>query len=413
VTTVPADITRTPIDIPVDTTRTPVDGVPVCDLDLHTEQNLLDSPAVFARLRELGPVVWLSRYGMYALPRYAEVAAVLKDWETFSSAEGVGLNEYFNAIRATSLMTHGDVHDQIKHVESRPLAPDKLAELHPRLREYAEGMMTQLAGRTRVDGVRDIAVKMPLDVVTDLVGLDDAGRENLYHWGVEGFNSIGPLHAERTGAALQVMQGYVDYANENIPAKIKPGGWADQMFVNGRAAGWSDELCRGVLNDYVYPSLDTTIHAISTGLKMFADHPDQWAAVRADRSLLKSAVLEIVRLATPIQYFTRYVTADAALGGVTLPAGSRLLVMFASANRDEREFADPDRFDVRRNPAQMVGWGLGKHACLGRALARMEITAVFDVLAEHIESFTAGEHAYGVNNIIRGLDHLELTLNWV
>lgn len=395
---------------PVDPTRTAIDGVPSSDIDMHTDENLLDSVEVAARLRETGPVVWLERYGIYALPRYAEVSAALKDWETFYSGEGVGLNEYFNTIRETSLMTHGATHDEIKHVESRPMAPEKLAELNPRLREYAQALVADLAGRTAVDGVSDIAMKMPLDVVTDLVGLDDAGRENLYHWGVQGFNSIGPLHAERTGAALQVMQGYVEYAQENIPAKIKPGGWADQMFTNGRAAGWSDELCRGVLNDYVYPSLDTTIHAISTGLLLFGRNPEQWAKVRADRSLLKSAVPEIVRLSTPIRYFTRLIARDVEVGGVTLPAGSWVLVMFASANRDEREFPDPDTFDVERNPAQHVGWGMGKHACLGKALARMELTVLFDVLADHFERFEVGDYAYAINNIIQGLESLELTL---
>jgi cytochrome P450 len=396
----------------VDPTRTAIDGVPTSDIDLHTEENLRNSLEIFARLRDTGPVVWMEHYGLYALPRFTEVSQVLKDWETFTSGQGVGLNEYFNAIRETSLMTHGGRHDEIKHIESRPIAPDKLAQLRPRFVDYAENLVKELAGRTRVDGVADIATKMPLDVITDLVGLDDAGRENLYTWGVEGFNSIGPLHAERTGLALQIMSGYVEYARENIPVNIKPGGWADQLFSNGRAAGWSEDLCRGVLNDYVYPSLDTTIHAMSTGLKLFAENPEQWEKVRADRSLLKTAVLEIVRLATPIQYFTRLVTKDVEIGGVTLPAGSWVLVMFGSADHDEREFPDPERFDVERNPAQMVGWGMGKHACLGRALARMEITVLFDVLANHIERFDIGDHAYGVNNIIRGLDHLELTLTW-
>lgn len=394
----------------VDATRPNSAGVPSLDIDLHSDENLLDSLAVFARLRDAGPVVWLEKYQMYALPRFAEVSRVLKAWDTFTSAEGVGFNEFFNSIRETSLQTHGELHDEIKHVESRPLAPERLRELQPRLRQYAENLVTELAGRTKVDGVRDIAMKMPLDVVTELVGLDDAGRENLYNWGVQGFNSIGPLHAARTAPALEHMAGYVDYARNNIPSKVKPGGWADQMFVNGRAAGWSEELCRGVLNDYVYPSLDTTIHAMSTGLLLFAQNPDQWAAVRADRSLLKSAVLEIVRLTTPIQYFTRMVTRDVELGGATLPAGSRVMVMFASANRDEREFPNPEVFDVRRNPAQMVGWGAGKHACLGRALARMEINILFDVLADHFERFVPGSYRYGINNIIRGLEQLDLTL---
>ena len=181
---------------PVDATRTPIEGVPIADIDLHTEQNLLDSLEVFAQLRDAGPVVWLRKYGIYALSRFAEVSRALKDWETFNFGSGVGFNEFFNSITETSLMTHGARHDEIKHIESRPLAPDKLAQLHPRLRAYADDLISELDGRETVDGVRDNAMKMPLDVVTDLVGLDDAGRENLYNWGVQGFNSIGPLHAD-------------------------------------------------------------------------------------------------------------------------------------------------------------------------------------------------------------------------
>jgi len=394
----------------VDPSRTKIEGVPSSDVDLHTDENLLDSLAVFAQLREAGPVVWLEKYGIYALPRFSEVSQALKDWETFTSAEGIGFNEFINAMKESSLHTHGAEHDEIKRIESRPLTPANLKELPPRLRGYAESLVSELAGRTKVDGVKDIAMKMPMDVVTDLVGLDDAGRQNMYTWGVAGFNAIGPLHADRTASGLQGMQSYVEYAEKNIPAKIKPGGWADQVFTNCRAVGWSEELCRGVLNDYVYPSLDTTIHAMSTGLKLFAENPQQWTKVRADRSLLNSAVLEIVRLSTPIQYFNRMVTKDVEIGGVMLPAGCWVLVMFASANRDPREFPDPDKFDVGRNPAQMVGWGVGKHACLGRALARMEIMVLFDVLADHFERFEVGDHAYVINNIIRGLSHLELTL---
>jgi cytochrome P450 len=149
---------------------------------------------------------------------------------------------------------------------------------------------------------------------------------------------------------------------------------------------------------------------MTAGLLLFAQNPQEWQKVRADRKLLKSAVYEIMRLASPAQYFNRTVTRDVVLGGVSIPAGSRVLMMFGSANRDETVFPDPDRFDVERNPTNMVSWGGGKHACLGKALARMELTALFDVLADHYESFQAGEYSYEINNNTRGLHYLELTL---
>lgn len=401
---------RTAVSTTLDAPRANAAGVPSTDIDLHTEENLLKSPEVFATLRGMGPVVWLEKYQMYALPRFAEVSRALRDWETFNSGEGVVLNEVYNSLRQTSLQTHGDLHDEIKHVESRPLAPERLRELAPKLREYAEGLVRDLTGRSRVDGVRDIAMRMPMDVITELVGLDDAGRDRVYEWGVAAFDSAGPMHAARTAPALRTIQGFLRYAEQNIPSRIRPGGWADQLFRHGRAAGWSEDMCRGVMIDYVFPSLDTTIHAMSTGLLLFAQNPEQWDKIRADRTLLKSAVLEIVRMATPAQYFTRLVTRDCELAGALLPAGSRVMLMYGSANRDEREFPEPDRFEIERNPAQMVAWGGGKHVCLGRALARMEITILFDVLADHFERLDVGAYSYAINNMTRGLEHMELSL---
>lgn len=384
-------------------------GVPSFDVDLHSEDVLQDPYPTYAMLREAGPVVWLDHYGYYALPRWDEADAALNDWETFISNQGVGFNEYFNAIRETSLMTHGAHHDEIKQVESQPIMPACLKDLRPRLREFAENLATDLRGRGQIDGVADLAMRMPLDVVTELIGLD-VDRTQLYHWGVAGFDSIGPLHASRTGPALETMGGYFAYAAENIPATVRPGGWAEQLFENGRAKGWSEEFCRGVMNDYVYPALDTTINAMSMGLLLFAQNPEQWDTLRADRELLNNAAHEIVRLATPIQYFTRVTTRDVEVGGTTVPDGARVLVMFASANRDERRFESPDAFDITRPTEQHMGWGRGKHSCMGKALARMEIVSLFDVLADHVERFEVGNYTWHLNNLVRGIGTMELTL---
>jgi cytochrome P450 len=262
-----------------------------------------------------------------------------------------------------------------------------------------------------VDGVLDIAARLPLDVVTDLVGLDNAGRENLLRWGIEAFNMVGPMHSPLTENAFAAWQGFMDYAAENVPDKAKPGGWVEELYRNACEAGWDDEFTRGVMIDYVGPSLDTTIHATSMGLLLFAQHPDQWDKVRANPALLsKTGIVEIVRMATPIQYFTRSVTTDVEVSGVTIPAGSRVVIMYASANRDERQFPNPDVCDVERRAAEQVAWGGGKHTCIGKALARMEMLALFGLLAERFERFEAGAHSYNVNNIVRGLEHLELTL---
>ncbi|HZZ49293.1 MAG TPA: cytochrome P450, partial [Pseudonocardia sp.] len=370
-----------------------------------------DPEPVYAQLREAGPVVWLERYGYYAFPRFAEVSRALKDWDTFTSGAGVGFNDPFNSVRSSSLLSHGEQHDEIRWIETRPLTPERLAEYQPIIKEYARNLVDGLAERRTVDGVLDIAARLPLDVVTDLVGLDNAGRENLLNWGVEAFNMVGPMHSPLTENAFAAWQGFMQYAEKNVPDNAKPGGWVEELYRNAREAGWDDGFTRGVMIDYVGPSLDTTIHATSTGLLLFAQHPEQWDKVRANPGLLaKTAIVEIVRMATPIQYFTRHVTRDVEVEGVTIPKGSRVVIMYASANKDERKFPDPHTFDVERRAAEQVAWGGGKHTCIGKALARMEMIALFELLAERVERFEAGSYSYNVNNIVRGLEHLDLTL---
>lgn len=388
------------------------EGVPYSTVDLHDDAVLLDPYPVFAQLREQGPVVWMDRYGYYALPRYPQVAAVLSDWDTFTSAEGVGFNDIFNGIKETSLHSHGARHDDIRQVEGCPIKKEPLAELRPELESFAVELVEGLRPKERIDGIRDIAMRMPIDVVTSLVGIDEAGRENFFTWGKAGFDSIGPIDAHRTVPALQTMGAYYEYAAANFPHNYKPGGWAEQLFQNGIAAGWEPELAVGVMNDYIYPSIDSTIAATGIGLLLFAENPDQWDKLRGDRSLLHSAIPEIVRLASPLQFFTRYATVDTEIEGVKIPQGSRVIVMYGSANRDDRVFSAPDTFDITRNPALHLGWGRGKHACLGKPLARLEMMTLFNELADHVERFHAGSYRYEPNNIIRSLGELELTVDW-
>ncbi|MET8430945.1 cytochrome P450 [Nocardia sp. NPDC004860] len=387
-------------------------GIPSFDDDLHDDAVLVDPFPTYAKLRDAGPVVWLEKYGYYACARYDEVSSVLSDWETFTSREGVGFNQFFNGITETSLQTEGEHHDEIRQVEGCPIKKGPLEELKPRLQTFAENLVETLKGKETLDGVADVAMAMPIEIVTDLVGVEGVSQEQMFKWGVAGFDSIGPLHAPRTQPALETMMGYMEFADENFPSNVREGGWADQLFKNGAAVGWPEDFARGVMNDYIYPSVDSTISAIGIGLLLFAQNPDQWDRLRADRSLLTSAIPEIVRLASPLQFFTRVATKDTEIAGVPIPEGSRVVVMYGSANRDERKFADPDSFDITRDPAGHLGWGRGKHACLGKPLARLEMITLFNVLADNVERFHAGKYRFQPNNIIRSLGELELAITW-
>jgi cytochrome P450 len=163
--------------------------------------------------------------------------------------------------------------------------------------------------------------------------------------------------------------------------------------------------------DYIAPSLDTTISAISNAIYLFARHPDQWELLKSDPSLIPNAVNEVVRYESPLRAFTRKTLHSTEIEGVPIAAGARLLVIYASANRDEREWDAPDVFDIRNDAGRHVGFGNGAHACAGQALARLETTAMLKALAEAVDRIeVVAEPTWAINNIIHRHDHLPVRL---
>jgi cytochrome P450 len=160
--------------------------------------------------------------------------------------------------------------------------------------------------------------------------------------------------------------------------------------------------------DYMGPSLDTTIFAISNAVWLFAEHPDRWDLVREDPSLIAAAINEVLRIDAPIQDFSRFVEKDVDLDGVVLPAGSRAIVFYGAANRDERKYPDPDRFDVQRRPVDHLGFGAGPHACVGMNLARVEMRAIFTALAKRVRRFEVIEAERALHNLLRGFRSLRV-----
>lgn len=181
-------------------------------------------------------------------------------------------------------------------------------------------------------------------------------------------------------------------------------GWARRATQLGIEAGMEPARASELMRDYIAPSLDTTISAIGYGMMLFAQNPEQWARLRRDRTLMRNAIEEIVRLNTPIRAFTRYVESDASVAGVALHAGSRVLMVFGAANRDAAKFPNPDKFDIERKTTGHVGFGQGVHACLGMNLARLEMECLFNALADRVQRIElAGEIVPGINSTIHSM----------
>ncbi len=381
------------------------------DYDPYTAAALLDPWPGYKKLRDAGPAVWLTRYEMFALTRYDSVRRALLDWESFPSHNGVMMNDQMNQVlRGNTLCSDGAEHDALRDVLVRPLTPRALRPVKEQITLEAEILVDKLVTKGTFDAATDLANHLPVTVVSNLVGLPERGRERMLVWAAEMFNCFGPLN-DRTIASFPVLQEMMDYAtNEAVPGKLKPGSWAEGIHAAVARGEVPAQACPAMMVDYLGPSLDTTIFAIGTAVWLFANNPDQWDLVREDPLLMPSAVNEVLRYDAPIQGFSRYIAQKVDLDGAVLPEGSRAILFYGAANRDERKYADPDRFDVRRRPGDHLGFGVGPHACVGMNLARIEMLALFTALAKRIRRFTILEEEPVLNNVLRGFKTLRVSV---
>jgi cytochrome P450 len=379
-------------------------------LDPYSDEFLADAHRGFRELRDLGPAVYLPLHDVYALPRYAEVREALTDWERFSSAAGVSLTEFPNSQPGIIHMDPPE-HTAERELLAPPMSTRGLREAAVEIEATAQTLAAEVAARGTVDGVTELAQVIPVMIVSRLVGLPEAGRERMLEWATYAFNSMGPAGNARTAEGTAGVMGVVEYMQAEVwPDTVVAGSWADHAFRRGEELEVPVELMKAKVLAYVLPSLDTTIQGIANALWLFGQNPDQWELLRERPELLNRAINEVLRLESPVMTFSRLlVGGDRELGGVILPDGARVLVMFASGNRDERKWEDPDRFDITRDGAsEHLAFGFGAHLCLGQGLARLEMRELFKALLARVERFEIGAHERIVNNTLHGFSRLEV-----
>lgn len=386
---------------------------PRSDIDLYTEDAILSPYENYRVLRDLGPAVQLPRYDVWAVARYSDVRAVLGDHRTFSSGSGVALNDSTNEkMRGTTLASDPPDHDRFRGLINRPLTPKALRAHHELFHRLAGELVDRLAGAGTFDTVTDFAQVFPLTVVPDLLGWPAENRANFLPWSCASFNTSGPMN-ERAEGDLPAMAAMTEYILDTVySGRLRAGSWGADLVAAAEAGQLDRQRIPSLVGAYLAPSVDTTISTLSSALWLLGRHPDQWEAIRRDRSLIPNALNEIIRYETPIRAFTRLVTSDHELGGTTLPAGSRVLLLYGSANRDERRWAEPDVFDVERPDAKdHLGFGYGIHSCVGQGLARLEGTALLTALAERVRRIEVGEPTWRVNNTMRAIAALPASLS--
>lgn len=389
-------------------------NIPTSDIDFYGDAVILDPHPVYAALRALGPVVYLPANDLYVVARYKEVSEVLLQPLRFVSSRGVSPIAKVNDILVGStLNSDPPQHDKTRAVTSEPLLPGALVEIEPRLKAAADGLIDTLCARGDFDAVADFAQFLPVTIVAELVGLPQAvGSDQMLKWASAAFNLFGTENA-RTVQAFEDLTTLRDFLLEyGRPEKLAQGGWAKRIFEVGPERGLSEELCAQLMRDYINPSLDTTISVTGQIIKFMADAPDQWDKIRADVTLIPNAVEEAVRLGTPIRAFTRYAIEDIEVSGHVIPKDKRVIVCYASANRDAAKFANPDAFDVTRDVHDHVGFGQGVHMCMGMHLARREIILLLEALRRKVERFELiGTPEVAMNNTIRAYAKLPVRVH--
>jgi len=385
---------------------------PASTLDPYTDQALPNPWPLYRELRGMGPVVWLEKYAMFAVTRYDAVMKALRDWQAFPSSFGVMMNDDMNKLlRGNTLCSDGDAHNRLRRVVIRPVTPVALRSLQEEVEREAEAIVDRLYAKRRFCATAELATHLPVTIVSSAIGLPQEGRERMMEWSIGMFNCFGPMNA-RARDAMPVLSEMMQYARSHaVPGRLKPGSWAEAIHHAAAAGEVPSEAVPVMMIDYMGPSLDTTIFGIASGVWLFANYPDQWDLLRADPSLIPAAINEILRMEAPVQGFSRYVARDYDLDSVALQQGSRAIMFYGAANRDPRQFSDPDRFDIRRdNAGRHLAFGTGPHMCLGMNLARLEMRALFRALARKVKRFHIEAEQRALNNILRGFSKLIVTV---
>ncbi len=382
------------------------------DLDLFSPEHLADPFPALDELRDLAPAVYMSRHDFWLLSRYDEVRAASADWQTFSSALGVALLEESNrALAGTFLASDPPEHDQFRAVLAEQTAPRGMRRLRDGVAATADRLVAAVVGRGRVDGVADLARVLPVNVVADLVGLPHAGRERIQPGAANMQYLFGPDTPQFREVAATVGEYLGWVASLAHRDRIAPGSWGAAVLDAVDEGRLTADQGISTLTAFLTAGIDTTVNAIGSLLKIFAEQPDVWQALRAEPTLGRGAFEEALRLESPVQGFFRGTTTETTIGDETLPAGSRVMLHWGAANRDPRHYPDPDVFDLRRSPLDHLAFGHGVHGCAGQAVARLEAGCLIDALVAGVETFAlAGEPTYAAVPVARSLSTLPLLI---
>ncbi len=364
------------------------------DVDINA-----DPYPTFKRLRDEAPIYYNERFDLWALSRHSDVEQALVDWQAFSSARGDILEVVQSGMELPGgviLWEDPPIHTKHRGLMSRVFTPKRMTALEAQVRAYCASCLDPLVGADRFDFVKDLGAQMPMRVIGMLLGIPESDQAAIRD---------GEDRKLRTdpGSPMQVDEGNM----------ISGARFAE--YIDWRAEHPSDDLMTALLTTefedetgevrtltraeaLIYTEVvagagnETTGRLIGWLGKVLGDHPDRRREIVADRSLIAGTIDETLRFEPTGPHIARWVARDVEYYGTTVPAGSAMLLLIGSGNRDERHFTHPDRFDIHRDEGPHLTFGYGLHYCLGAALARLEGRVALDEVLDRFPDWTV-DHA--------------------
>ncbi|WP_024508795.1 cytochrome P450 [Bradyrhizobium sp. ARR65] len=390
-------------------------AMPHLDIDPFAIDFFDDPYPAHEKLRESAAVVYLDKWQVHGVARYAEVHAVLNDPLTFCSSRGVGLSDFKRETpwRPPSLILEADppAHTRTRAVLSKVLSPAAMKRIRDHFAAVADAKIDQLLQRKSFDAIADLAEAYPLSVFPEAMGLKPEGREHLLPYAGVVFNAFGPPNELRQTAIERSAPHQAYVAEQCQRHNLAPGGFGAAVhgFVDSGEINESEAplLVRSLLS----AGLDTTVNGIGAAIYCLARFPEDLARLRRDPSLARNAFEEAVRFESPVQTFFRTTTREVEVSGFRIGEGEKILMFLGAANRDPRRWADPDRYDITRKTSGHVGFGAGIHMCVGQLVARLEGEVLLSALARRVAAIEiTGPVKRRYNNTLRGLESLPITL---
>ena len=396
------------------------------EIDLTDSRNFVEAVPHhwFAELRRRAPVFWHAEEdgpGFWAVTKFEDCVTVNRDYEHFSSAKKATFIwelEEEQIAQQSLMMLNMDppLHTRYRRLVNKGFTPRMVNQLEEKIHQTADGIIDTVIEKGECDFVTDISAELPLIVIADLLGVPQEDRHAMFDWSNRMIGQQDPEYQITPEIAQQSALELYAYAAE-LYTKKRQNPHEDLMSVLTGVEIEGEKLSELELELFflllTVAGNETTRNLMSGAMHAFFQNPDQWQELLGDRSLLPSAIEEMLRYVSPVMNFRRQTTADFELGGQHIEADQKVVFFHASANRDEEVFEDPDRFDVGRHPnPHMAFGGGGPHFCLGHNLARMEIKVMFEHLLDRVPDIHQDGDVQRLQSaFINGVKHLPVAFS--